>query len=184
MSSPPSKSHPDLLEQREAFAGRLLQVTVDTVRLPNGQQTDLEILRHPGAAAVVPVDRAGNVLMVRQYRYATGGYILEVPAGKLDAGDTPLSCAQRELGEEVGMEAEQIIPMGWIWTTPGFTDERIWLFAATGLRSTQQALEPDEVLTVESVPREDAIRMAREGELTDAKSVCALLRLNHYLPRP
>lgn len=164
------------LERREIYRGRIVHLSVDEVRLPNGNVCELELIRHPGASAVVPVDDNGDVLLVRQYRYAAGGYLLEVPAGKLDDGEAPEPCAVREVEEETGYRPGKLIPLGWIWTTPGFTDEKIWLFRAEELRRTRPALQTDEVLTVERMPLARAVEMARGGEITDAKSVCALLR--------
>jgi ADP-ribose pyrophosphatase len=161
---------------RSVYRGRVLDLALDTVRFPTGQTVELEIIRHRGAAAVVPVDADGSVWLVRQYRHATGGYLLEIPAGKLDGGEAPETCAAREIEEEVGRRAGRLEPLGFIWTTPGFTDERIWLYLATGLVESRQALEHDEWLTVERMPLEEAVRLAEEGTIADAKSVCALLR--------
>ena len=164
------------LERKEIFDGRVIRLSVDLVRLPNGNLADLELIRHPGAAAVVPVDDEGQVLLVRQYRYATGDWLLEVPAGKLEGGEPPELCARREVEEETGHRPGRLIPMGWIWTTPGFTDERIWLYLATDLEPSTQNLQHDECLTLERVPLTDAINMASHGEIVDGKSICALLR--------
>lgn len=171
----------ELVSQRDAWRGRMIGVTVDAVTLPNGRTVDLEIVRHPGAAAVVPVDADNNVVLVRQVRYAAGGWLLEVPAGKLDEGEAPEACAARELQEETGYRAKKLIPMGRIWTSPGFTDERIWLFLATELEPVPQALEADEVLTIERLPLREALERALRGEIEDAKSVCALLRAPRHL---
>jgi ADP-ribose pyrophosphatase len=170
------------LKTRPIYDGRIVKLSVDTVRLPGGHETELEMIRHPGAAAVVPINAAGEVLLVRQYRYASGGYLLEVPAGKLDPGESPEICAARETEEEIGFRPGRLIPMGWIWTTPGFTDERIWLFAAVDLTPTQQDLQHDEVLTVEHLPLEQAVDLAAKGEIVDGKSICALLRAPHFVP--
>ena len=167
----------ELLERRTIHKGRVVDLSVDRVRLPNGNTCELELIRHPGASAVVPLDADGNVLLVRQYRYATGGYLLEVPAGKLDPGEAPEPCAMREVEEETGHRPGRLTSMGWIWTTPGFTDERIWLYLATELSPTRQTLQADEVLSVERIPLDRAVAMARQGEIHDAKSVCALLRV-------
>jgi ADP-ribose pyrophosphatase len=157
--------------------GRIVKLDVEEVRLPNGNVVTLEIIRHRGAAAVVPVDDDGRVVMIRQYRHATSGYLLEVPAGTLDhPGEAPEACALRELEEETGYRAATLDPLGWIWTTPGFTNEKIWLYRATGLTPVRSAHESDEVITVERVPLDEAVKKALSGEITDAKSVCALLR--------
>lgn len=165
-----------LLSSREIFAGKVVHLSVDRVRLPNGSETDLEMIRHRGAAAVVPLDPDGNVVLVRQYRYATGGFILEIPAGKLDGGEPPEECAVREVEEETGYRPGTIRDLGWIWTTPGFTDEKIWLYLATDLEKTRQRLQSNEVLSLETMPLEEAVDRAVRGEIRDAKSICGLLR--------
>jgi ADP-ribose pyrophosphatase len=169
------------LEVRSIHRGRVVDLSVEKVRLPNGNICELELIRHPGAAAVVPVDTDGSVLLVRQYRHATGGFLLEVPAGKLDPGEAPESCARREVEEETGHRPGNLLPLGWIYTTPGFTDEKIWLYLATGLEATGQDLQADEVLTVERVPLAEAIAMALSGTIVDSKSVCALARAGQRL---
>jgi ADP-ribose pyrophosphatase len=174
---------PGLLVSRPIFRGRVVDLSVDEVRLPNGNVCALETIRHPGASAVVPVDREGRVLLVRQYRWATGGYILEVPAGKLDAGEAPETCARREVEEETGHRAGELQPLGWVWTTPGFSDEKIWLYLATDVEPARQDLQPDEVLTIEALPFDDAVAMAENGTIVDAKSICALLRAARQLRR-
>jgi len=158
------------------YQGRIVDLRLERVRLPNGGVCELEIVHHPGAAAVVPVDDDGNALLVRQYRHAAGGWLLEVPAGKLDGGEAPEECAVREVEEETGFRPRNLVPMGWIWTTPGFTDEKIWLFLALHLETGRQDLQADEALTVERVPFDEAVAMATRGDIQDAKSVCALLR--------
>ncbi len=164
---------------REVFSGRRIQVRVDRVQLPNGQETELEMIRHPGAAAMVPLLASGEVLLVRQYRYATGGWLLEVPAGTRNAGEAPEACAARELVEETGYRAGELLPLGWIWTTPGFTDEKIWLYLATSLTAARQALDDDELLTLVRLPLARAVAMAAGGDIVDGKSVAALLRAAH-----
>ena len=169
------------LSEKEVYRGRVLRLSVETIRLPGGGICELELIRHPGAAAVVPVDDEGRILLVRQYRHATGGWILEVPAGKLDHGESPETCAAREVEEETGSRTKALVYLGWIWTTPGFTDEKIWLFLARNVSAGKQDLQPDEALSVEKVPIEQALEMARSGEISDAKSVCALLRAASHL---
>jgi ADP-ribose pyrophosphatase len=169
------------LGRRGIFDGRIVRLSVDRVRLPNGNVVELELIRHPGAAAVVPLDANGNVLLVRQYRYASGGWLLEIPAGKLDGAEAPDACAARELEEEAGQRAGRLIPMGRIWTTPGFTDERIWLFLATDLTETATSHQRDEVMSLERIPLAQAVEMAARGDISDAKSVCALLRAPQFL---
>ena len=159
---------------REIHRGRVVHLVVESITLPNGHPLDLEIVRHPGAAAIVALTSDDEVILVRQYRHAVGGYIYEVPAGKLD-GQSPETCAARELVEEAGVEADRLEKLGAIVTTPGFSDEVIHLFLARDLRAVPQRLEPDEVLTVERVPFDRGLEMCARGEIHDAKSMCALL---------
>lgn len=157
------------------MSGFRIRVSRERVRLPNGRVADLDIVRHPGASAVVPFEGDDDVLLIRQYRHAAGGEILEVPAGKLDPGDTPESCAARELEEEAGRRAGRIEQLGWIFTTPGFTDEVIHLFAAFDLEPIPTRHEDDEVIEVLRVPLREAIDKVWRGEINDAKSALALL---------
>jgi ADP-ribose pyrophosphatase len=170
-----------VLSSRSVYEGRVVKLRVEEIELPSGRRSILELVAHPGAAAVVPVDADGNVLLVRQYRHATGGnWLLEVPAGKLDPGETPETCATRECEEETGFRPGELVPLGWIWTTPGFTDERIWLFLARGLAPGRQDLQDDEALTVERLPLAEAAARALDGGIDDGKSIVALLRAMRY----
>lgn len=157
------------------YKGRVLNLFLEKVRLPNGQTAELEIIRHPGAAAVVPVREDGRVVIIRQHRHAAGGMIFEIPAGRLETGETPLDGARRELAEEAGFEASRWDALGWIWTTPGFTDEKIHLFLARGLSPVSAAHEPDEVIETADRSMEEAVAMIRGGEIRDAKTICGLM---------
>lgn len=174
----------ELLASSQLYDGSVVDLRLEKLRLPNGLEIELEIVRHQGAAAVVPVTSDGKVLLVRQYRYATGDWLLEVPAGKLDDGtEAPEACARRELEEETGFRAGSLESLGWIWTTPGFTDEKIWLYLATDLEPGRQNLEADELITVVEMPLTEAAELALAGEITDSKSICALLRAVGTLER-
>ena len=172
----------ELFESNQIFLGKVIQVHVDKVLLPNGNQAVMEVIRHPGAAAVLPITADNEVILLKQFRYATGDSIYEIPAGKIEPNEAPAQCAHRELMEEAGVKANQLTPMGWIWTTPGFTDEKIHLFAAQDLEPVPQKLEEDEIVSVHKLALRDALRKAQRGEINDAKSVCALLRLSMYIP--
>jgi ADP-ribose pyrophosphatase len=174
LKEPPAE--PRLLDRRTAFSGRVLEVAIERLKLPGGGTTELEIIRHPGAAVVVPITDDEDVLLVQQYRYATGEWLLEVPAGKLSPEEEPASCARRELEEETGWRAARLESLGAVWSSPGFTDELLHLFLARGLEPGHQALEEAELLTVERVAVVEAVAMARDGRISDSKSVCALLR--------
>lgn len=166
--------HERLATQR-VYSGKLLRIDRDRVRLPNGRETDLEMVRHPGASAVVPFVTPDEVLLIRQFRYAAGGFILEVPAGTLHDGEDPEVCARREVEEESGHRPGRLARLGSMLTTPGFTDEVIHLWAAHDLTPSAQALDDDEVLSVIRVPFDEAVRMVMRGEIRDGKSICALL---------
>ena len=167
------------ISSRREYTGRIVSLDVDTVRFPNGVTGELEMIRHPGASAVVPLlevpGRPATVLLIKQYRYAAEGFLYEVPAGRLDAGETPEHCAHRELTEETGYTAGRIVPLTSIYTTPGFTDEFIHIFLATDLKPGKTAHEADEVLEVEQVLMTDALRMIETGEIKDGKTISSLL---------
>jgi ADP-ribose pyrophosphatase len=171
---------PGKIESKRVYDGRVISVDLDTVRFPNGSTGRLEMVRHPGASAVVPFlsDPAGDdpqILLVRQYRYAAEGYLYEIPAGKLSPGEDPKHCAERELKEETGCDAGKIDFLTTIYTTPGFTDERIHLFMATELVRGETAHEADEFMTVETVTLTRALRLIKEGGISDGKSVIGIL---------
>lgn len=159
--------------RRPVYRGRVVDLWVESVELPNGHEVELEIIHHPGAAAVVPLHEDGTVTLIRQYRHAAGGFIWEVPAGKLD-GEDPAVCAIRELAEEAGLKTARLTKLGVIWTTPGFTDERIHLFLAEELTAAEQHLESDEVLSLHRIPLAQALKMVVQGEVTDGKTIAAL----------
>lgn len=165
-----------ILTRRTAYNGKILDLEIEQIELPGGKRTDFELVRHPGAAAVVMMSEEREVVMLRHYRHATGGWLSEIPAGKLDPGEEPAACARRECGEETGLEPRDLTPLGWIWTTPGFSNEKVWLFLGRNLSAVEPRLDGTEVLRTERVPFDQAVSIARSGELTDAKSICALLR--------
>lgn len=161
--------------RRELHRGKVGSFGIETVTMPNGHVAHLEILRHPGASAIVPLHADGTVTLIRQYRHAAGGMIWEVPAGKLDPGEDPAECAKRELEEETGVSCGEVRHLITILTTPGFTDERIHLYVGTDLGEVPTRLEPDEVIERHRVPGAEALAMIRRGEITDAKSIIALM---------
>ena len=168
------------LESKRVYSGRVIDLDVDSVRFPNGSTGQLEMIRHPGAAAVVPFasDPHGpdpTILLIHQYRYATDGSLFEIPAGRLNPGEDPRVCAERELLEEVGVKAGRVERLTTIWTTPGFTDEKIHLFWATDLTAGQHAREADEFIEVTPKPLSEALQLIRSGVISDAKTALALL---------
>ena len=159
-----------------AHEGRLLKIDLDIVQLPGGKQAVLESIRHPGAAAALPFLPDGRVLLLRQYRHAMGGWILEVPAGKLEPGEPPAKCAMREVEEEVGHRVGRLVELGAIFTTPGFTDEVIWLYEAHDLERTATAHEADELIEVLTMELSEAVAAVKDGRIRDGKSVAAILK--------
>lgn len=160
-----------------------LRLAREQAQLPDGRRIELDIVRHPGASAVLPILEGGRVLLIRQYRHAAGGSILEVPAGKLDPGESPADCALRELEEETGLRAGRLQPLGWIFTTPGFTDERIFLFAAFDCTRSARNTDADEWIEPLELPLDEALAMIWSGELRDAKSALTLLHAARHLGR-
>jgi 8-oxo-dGTP pyrophosphatase MutT (NUDIX family) len=163
------------MRNREIFQGRVIRLTVEEVRLPNGKVTTLEIAHHPGGAAVVAIDALDRVCLLRQFRRAAGGWVDELPAGKLEGGEPPLVCAQRELAEEAGMRAEHWTALGSFFTSPGVFTEVIHLFLARGLTPVATAPETDEVLEARWLPFGEALSLARSGGLRDGKSIVGLV---------
>jgi ADP-ribose pyrophosphatase len=172
-----------LMTSKRIYRGAFLELVTEQVTLPGGAVADLDVVRHPGAAAVVPFISDDDVLLLEQYRYATGGTILEVPAGKLDPGEEPSACAARELEEEAGQRCGRLVELASVWTTPGFTDERIHLFAAFDLEPVPQRLEHDEVIKVVRMPLRTALELVWSGELSDAKSALTLIHAARRLGR-
>ena len=167
------------------YNGRILNLDLDRVRFPDGSVGELEMIRHPGASAVVPFasDPAGEdpqLLLIRQYRYAAEAFIYEIPAGRLDPGETPLDCAIRELREETGCTAERVEPLITIYTTPGFTDEKIHLFMASGLSMGESHREADEFIVVVTRPLSEVLQMIERGEIVDGKTLIAILYAAGY----
>lgn len=170
---------PGLITSRPVHRGRVVDLSIDSVRFPDGTSGELEMIRHSGAAAVLPLlsdDTDPEILLIRQYRYAAGAYLLEVPAGRPDRpGEDWEVCARRELEEETGLVAARVRRLTSILTTPGFTDERIHLFVAHDLRPGTAAHDRDEFIELVRLPFSRALDMVQAGEIEDAKTVCTLL---------
>jgi ADP-ribose pyrophosphatase len=165
---------------KRIYSGKIVSLDVDTVRFPDGSTGDLEMIRHPGASAVLPFlsDPKGEdpqILLIRQFRYAADGYVYEVPAGRLEPGEDPRECARRELLEETGCQAESVQYLTTIFTTPGFTDEKIHLFMATGVTGGRAQPESDEFVELQPRMLSQALRMIQAGEIQDAKTIVAIL---------
>jgi ADP-ribose pyrophosphatase len=168
------KEQPEILSSEEVFGGKLIRVRREVVR--EGEKTYLrEVVGHPGGAAAVPLFEDGTTALVSQYRHPTGKYVLELPAGKLDPGERPAETAARELEEELGLAAGRVEQLSEFYTTPGFCEERLWVFLATELRETARRHEEDEIIEVVRLPFARALAMVAAGEIEDAKTIIGLL---------
>jgi len=177
---PAPRIEPGRISTRRVHTGRIISLDTDTVRFPDGSVGELDMIRHPGASAIVPFvsDPLGDdpqILLLKQYRYAAEQYLYEIPAGRLDAGEDPRDCAVRELREETGCTATQMDFLFTMFTTPGFTDERIHLFMAAGLERGETAHEADEFMTLETVTLSYALQLIQKGEIKDAKTALGIL---------
>ncbi len=158
------------------FDGKILKLYRDDISLPNGEDAIREYVAHSGGVAVLPIDNQGNVYFVRQYRYAYAEEVLEIPAGKKELGEDPRECGIRELSEEIGASAASFVPLAEMYPSPGYTNEVINIFLATGLTFSEMHLDEDEFLSVEKYPIAKAMEMVASGEIKDGKSVIALLK--------
>ncbi len=171
----------ETLERRTVFEGKVVRLYLDRVLLPDGREAEREVVLHRGAVGMVALDGEGHVFLVKQYRHAPGERLVEIPAGKLDAGEDPLECARRELLEEVGCAAESWHRLASFYTSPGFSDEVLHLYLARGLTRGEAAPDEDEFLEVMRVPLEDALAMVARGEIRDSKTVAGLALASLYL---
>ena len=165
-----------MLESKEIFNGRVIRVTLEKVQLEDGTTSTREVVHHHGGACVLPVDADGNVTMVRQFRYALGEELWELPAGKLEAGEDPFEAAKRELSEECGLTADTYTELGVVYPTVGYDSERIYLWAAEGLHTVGQHLDAGEFLDVVKMPFAQALGLVMDGTIRDSKTQVALLK--------
>ncbi|QQS33756.1 MAG: NUDIX hydrolase [Acidobacteriota bacterium] len=165
---------PETIATKKIYDGRIFDVRIDTIREGDAKY-DREIISHRGSAVIVPLFDDGTVAMVRQYRHAAKETLLELPAGSLDEGEAPIEGAARELEEEIGYTAEKLEKIAEFYVSPGFLDEKMFVFFAAGLTQTEQRLEIDEIIEVERIPLADAIELVNRGEIHDAKTMLGLL---------
>ena len=164
------------LRRINRYEGIVVNVIMDSIRLPDGALAYREVVEHPGGVCVLPVDTDGCAWCVRQFRYPSRRHLLEAPAGKLEPGEDPLSCAIRELSEETGFTAGRMVSLGSYYTSPGFSTEELHLFLALDLEKGQAHLDPGEFLDVERHPLSELLQMVQDGEIPDAKTAIAVLR--------
>jgi ADP-ribose pyrophosphatase len=173
----------DLIRSEIVYRGRAFTIRKDHVRLPDGRDAKLDIVEHHGSVILVPVDAAGNLIFVRQYRHAAQADMLELPAGTLEPDEEPSVCAARELREETGFAADQIQPIGGFYLAPGYSTEYMHVFLATNLRPDPLQADADEFLTTEKMPVKQAIAFAESGQMPDSKSLAALLLAKPHLEK-
>lgn len=162
------------ISSKEIFHGKIIEVRLDTVKLPNGNESTREIVKHPGAVGIVPITDKGEVILVKQFRYPVNQEIFEIPAGKLDENEEPKACAKRELLEETGYDAKKISKLCMFYTTPGFSDEMMHLFLAENLIYQEQQLDEDEFLEVLRIPLDEAVQWIISGKIIDGKSIVGI----------
>ena len=163
------------------YNGKILNMRVDEVELENGKTAIREVVEHSGGVCVAALDEENRLLMVRQFRYPYGEVLLEIPAGKREKDENPLECGKRELEEETGYAAERFTDLGKLYPTPAYVDEVIYMYYAENLTKTHQHLDEDEFLSVERVPFDDAVKMVMNGEIRDAKTQVAILKLKELI---
>src|SRR5947207_9842604 len=170
----PKSDAPEFIDSKKVFAGRVFNVTVDTVR--EGDATYIrEVVHHPGSAVILPAFDDGTIALVRQYRHPAVKYLLELPAGSLNDKERPEEGAARELEEELGLEAGRLEKLSEFFVSPGFCEEKMWLYLATDLTATAQRLEDDEMIEVIRLPIDRALQMITDGEIEDAKTIIGLM---------
>lgn len=177
-----------LISSERLYSGRVLNLDLDTVEFPDHSTGTLEMIRHPGASAVLPFlddphEPNPRVVLIRQFRHAADGFVFEIPAGRLDPGESPDACARREVEEETGYTSAQLSQLTTIYTTPGFTDERIHLFMATSLTSGSHRREADEFMEVHSLRWNEVLAMVSQGEIVDGKTLAAILFVQGFVKK-
>ena len=158
----------------QIYNGRIFDFVTENLKLPNGRDTEIAFIRHPGSIAVVPLLDDNTVVMEKQYRHPVGEYLLEIPAGTLEPNESPLDCAKRELMEETGFRAQELTELGKIHMIPAYSDEEIHVFIARGLTPAEQDLDPDEIIEVVTYPLEKAVQMIDAGKITDALTILSI----------
>jgi ADP-ribose pyrophosphatase len=163
------------VESREVYKGGIISVNVLDVVLPDGKRAKRDVVRHPGASVIIPLSEDSELYMVRQFRKPIERETLELPAGKLDSGEDPKECAKRELKEETGLEAEEMKPLISLYSTPGFSDEILHMFVATGLKEGKACADEDEFISWEKIPVKKLVDMVLNHEVTDGKTIIGIL---------
>lgn len=174
--TPPSAGAVEPHRDRVVYQGRRVDMVLRTVTTASGKQIEREIVAHPGAVIILPILRDGHLVLIRNLRHTVGEELWELPAGTLEKGEDPAHCAARELTEETGYQAREILPFGWFYTSPGILTEKMFAFIGAGLVPGKQALEDNETIRVEIVPPEQVLAMIRENKIVDAKTIAVVLK--------
>jgi ADP-ribose pyrophosphatase len=164
-----------MVSKKHIYKGNIISMETHTVELPDGREATRDVVVHPGASVIIPLSKQGELYMVKQYRKPIDSITLEIPAGKLDAGEDPRVCAERELKEETGLSADSLKHMISIHSTPGFTTEILHMYLATGLKKGELCADDDEFITSEKIPVDTLVNMVMSGEITDAKTIIGIL---------
>lgn len=168
------------VKSRSIYRGKVVDLGLETVELPNGETVELEIVRHPGGAAAVALDEQDRVCLLRQYRHAAGGWLWELPAGKIDPGETPFGTASRELAEEAGVRSDDWTDLGTMLSSPGVFTEVIYLYLARGLQPVAQEHETHEVIEIHWLPLDEVLEWCVDGTITDSKTLIGLFRVEAW----
>lgn len=163
------------IDSQVIYSGKVLDLKLDKVELPNGKEANREVVVHPGAVTITALTENNEILLIRQYRYPAGETLWELPAGKLERGENPLSCAKRELSEETGYGASEWTPLSTFFTTPGFSDEIMYLYLAQGLYNERLQADDDEFIELHKVPFKEAVNLINQGDIKDAKTIVGIL---------
>jgi len=177
----PIQKHAQVHQVHQHYQGTLFSFVSEDVTLPNGSRTELAMVRHPGSTAIVALFDDNTVLMERQYRHAVKDYLLEIPAGTMEPGELPLNCAGRELEEETGYVAEEFIELSQVLILPAYSDEKIFVYLARGLKPSKQNLDQDEIIEIVKYPFDKALKLIRDGLISDALTVLSLQMTRFYL---
>jgi ADP-ribose pyrophosphatase len=171
-----------LLESEKIFKGAVFDVERDKLREESGIEIIREVVRHPGGAGALPLFDDGRVALVRQYRHPARRELLEIPAGRIEGGETPEMCAARETEQEIGFRAGRIEKLAEFYSTPGFCEEKLYVYLATALTPSSQDLDHDELIEIVYLPFAEALKMAECGEIEDSKTIIALLMTEKFIP--
>jgi ADP-ribose diphosphatase len=171
----------EVIAREVVYQGHAFNVRRDKIRFPNQNVAQLDIIEHPGAVTILPIDADGRIIFVRQYRHAAGKELLELPAGTLDEGEAPETCALREIREETGFAAGKLVELGEFYLAPGYSTEYMTVYLATDLHPSPLPGDADEFITLDKLPVEKAFQLAQDGELLDGKSLAALLLARKYI---